>query len=150
MRNAYGRASRNETWDQPRPCLRCGAPRRDSIHSDWETAPYSASLLTTHRVGPEGVSVYGFSFPNIEIVYSAVAGAAAVFARRSSNEILVACPSRSHEDRHPSCSLNSKKGVFYCHACCIGGGVLDLPIVAGLARDRAEAFSYLRDRRLLK
>ena len=27
------------------------------------------------------------------------------------------CPNPLHEDKKPSCSFNSEKGVWYCHSC---------------------------------
>jgi len=37
-----------------------------------------------------------------------------------SAEVNVTCP--FHDDNHPSMSINKEEGVWYCHACRIGGG----------------------------
>lgn len=34
------------------------------------------------------------------------------------------CP--AHEDTHPSASINRQKGLWHCHACGAGGGVIAL------------------------
>ena len=35
----------------------------------------------------------------------------------SNGEGIGRCPNPLHEDRKPSCSFNSEKGVWYCHSC---------------------------------
>lgn len=55
----------------------------------------------------------------------------------------VRCPHASHEDAHPSCDLELFQNVWKCHACGAGGGVADMIIAAGKARDRAEAARWL-------
>lgn len=89
------------------------------------------------------------ALPNIEAVYTAVTGRGPeTFGRRTGAEVLVSCPSPSHPDRHPSCSLNATKGAFYCHACGAKGGILDLPVVGGVAGDRVDSFVFIETRRV--
>jgi hypothetical protein len=88
--------------------------------------------------------------PPIAAVYAAVTGRSiAGVSPRIDGSVVVSCPSERHNDRHPSCAVNVKKNVFYCRSCGVGGGVLDLPIVAGLSRNRRESAQLLRERGLL-
>lgn len=91
------------------------------------------------------------TLPDIRSVYYEVTGFTVPSStRRYTNSITVRCPSKDHFDRSPSCSLDFAKGVYYCHACGRGGGVLDLPIVAGVASDRRQAAAVLRKAGLLR
>ncbi|HEY2476929.1 MAG TPA: CHC2 zinc finger domain-containing protein [Candidatus Cybelea sp.] len=54
------------------------------------------------------------------------------------------CP--SHDDRHPSAIIVGERG-WRCFACGARGGVLDLCIALGFARDRASAARFLEDLR---
>jgi hypothetical protein len=59
------------------------------------------------------------------------------------------CP--IHDDRTASLSVNESKGTFYCFAgsCAIKGGVLDVPVAFGIAKDRKEAAKWLSERGLI-
>jgi hypothetical protein len=58
----------------------------------------------------------------------------------------VRCPVLSHEDRHPSCSLDEVKNRWRCFGCGARGLMLDIVIVAGHAPDRAAAARWLEER----
>ena len=57
-------------------------------------------------------------------------------------EVRVHCPSRDHADEHPSCDLKPEKKCWKCITCGAGGGILDLAVVAGQAKDRATAAQW--------
>ena len=93
------------------------------------------------RLGYSSKSV----MPDIRSVYHEMTGLPVPgCSRASSGSVLVHCPCSDHNDAHPSCSLNFVKGVFYCHSCGRGGGVLDLPVAAGVAENRSGAAVVLR------
>jgi hypothetical protein len=87
---------------------------------------------------------------NIMAVYERV-------AKQSSNGIktrrgiLVKCPTGSHKDGSPSCSLNPTKNTFHSFCCAVpgkpsnGGGILDLVVFAGAAKTRGEAVTWLKE-----
>lgn len=88
--------------------------------------------------------------PDIQAVYATVTGRSfEVVGRRVRAEMVVPCPSPAHPDKHPSCTINACKALFYCHACGAGGGVLDLVVFAGLANSRHDAATFLRERGML-
>ena len=45
-------------------------------------------------------------------------------ARGSGVERMCSCPSPTHEDRKPSCSVHLDSGKWFCHSCGEGGGVV--------------------------
>jgi putative DNA primase/helicase len=80
-------------------------------------------------------------------VYQALGGEPSS-QRRQGREIIVRCLSH-RPDAHASLRLNRESGVWYCDPCGVGGGVLDLVMLAGAATDHSEAARWLRDRQLL-
>jgi 5S rRNA maturation endonuclease (ribonuclease M5) len=58
----------------------------------------------------------------------------------------VRCPSSTHEDTHASCDLDLFENVWKCRTCAAGGGVADVIVAAGKARDRAEAARWLEEK----
>lgn len=89
--------------------------------------------------------------PQIAVVYAEATGhPLEELGRVRGSQTVAPCPAAGHIDRHPSCSINLEKNVFYCHSCGAHGGVLDLWVVAGYAKDRSEAASSLRNRGLMK
>jgi hypothetical protein len=58
----------------------------------------------------------------------------------------VRCPVATHIDRHPSASLNEEKNGWHCWSCQAFGGMLDLVVVAGHAKDHADAAQWLEER----
>jgi hypothetical protein len=85
----------------------------------------------------------------IERAYELVTGASTANARRSGRHVTVRCPDRTHDDARASCDLDVEKNVWCCRTHPggrKGGGRLDLPIIAGLARNRAEAARWLEKR----
>ncbi len=67
-------------------------------------------------------------------------------ARRYGRHLRVTCPDRKHSDSHPSCDLDTSSNTWCCRSCAAGGGVLDLPIAAGLTVDRAHAARWYKQR----
>lgn len=59
---------------------------------------------------------------------------------------LTRCIAPSHDDEHPSMSVDLDAGIYKCHACGVSGGALDAVVLVGLARDRAEAARYAEGR----
>ena len=51
---------------------------------------------------------------------------------KASGVQMIRCPLPGHEDKHPSCSVNTDKGVWKCFACDKGGGYKDLMRELGL------------------
>jgi len=51
------------------------------------------------------------------------------------------CP--VHDDRHPSARVQASGRGWRCHACGAKGGVLDLVVALGRARDRAHAAQWI-------
>lgn len=82
----------------------------------------------------------------IERAYQLVTGASTANARRRGAEVEVQCPDPAHEDVHASCNLNVEKNGWTCRSCHAGGGIFDLPVVAGHARDRAGAARWFEQR----
>jgi hypothetical protein len=76
-------------------------------------------------------------------VYQFVTGLSAT-TNKQSGVYLVRCPVSTHEDRHPSCSLNARSDSWKCFACDGKGGKLKLVIASGKARTNAEAAAYLK------
>jgi hypothetical protein len=88
---------------------------------------------------------------NILAVYERATGLSSNGPRAGRN-ILVHCPTRSHQDKHQSCSLDPQKNAFHSFCCDVpgsrgknGGGILDLIIFAGKSATRGEAARWLRD-----
>lgn len=68
--------------------------------------------------------VEAFRHDNILAVYDQL-----VRGHRSSREhgeVSAQCPVRSHEDLHPSASIQADKGLWFCHRCYVGGSVFDM------------------------
>lgn len=82
-------------------------------------------------------------------IFDACAAATGRVFRRPQRGTVTKCP--LHDDRTASFSVNEDKGVFRCFAgsCAIQGGVLDVPIVFGIAKDRKEAAKWLAERNLI-
>lgn len=38
----------------------------------------------------------------------------------------IVCPLPSHDDKHPSCNVNHREGLWHCHACGEGGDIFSL------------------------
>lgn len=58
----------------------------------------------------------------------------------------VHCPARNHPDNHASCDLDCGKNLWICRSCNAKGGILDLPVAAALAKDRASAARWFEDK----
>jgi len=82
----------------------------------------------------------------IEQAYELVTGASTANAKRRGREVTVQCPDRAHEDAEASCDLDVEKNAWTCRACHAGGGMLDVAIAAGHARDSAEAATWFEER----
>jgi hypothetical protein len=66
---------------------------------------------------------------------------------RGGSAVLVKCVvpvNHKHGDNDPSMKLSLTDNVFQCFACGIGGGIIDLVIAMGVARDRPEISDKLR------
>ena len=82
-------------------------------------------------------------------VFEACAAATGRSFRRPQRGTVTKCP--VHDDRTASLSVNEAKGGFKCFAgsCAVQGGVLDVPIAFGIAKDRKEAAKWLSQRGLI-
>ena len=59
-------------------------------------------------------------------------------SRGSGAERMCSCPSPTHEDRKPSCSVHVESGQWFCHGCEEGGGVVKwLRLTRGLSGPEA-------------
>lgn len=63
-------------------------------------------------------------------------------------ELVIPCPSPDHSDTHPSCWVNSDKGVWICYSCGAGGAVsqilgTDVPDVAPTLNEIDRALAEL-------
>lgn len=59
-------------------------------------------------------------------------------SRGSGAERMCSCPSPTHEDRKPSCSVDLESGKWFCHGCGEGGGVVKwLRLTRGLSGPEA-------------
>jgi hypothetical protein len=67
-----------------------------------------------------------------------------VGALSASEQHRVVCP--YHFEKNPSCDVSISKNAFKCRACPAEGGVLDVVVLAGEARTRAEAITWLASR----
>lgn len=47
-------------------------------------------------------------------------------SQKFGDEYVIPCPNPDHEDDHPSCWVNVKKGLWVCYSCGAGGSVEDL------------------------
>lgn len=63
---------------------------------------------------------------------------------KQSGKYIVRCPVKTHEDKHPSCSLNPRSDSWNCFACEGKGGKLKLIIAAEKARTMPEAAEWLK------
>lgn len=79
---------------------------------------------------------------------SAIAIGSSYFKHQRVNA-LSKCPLPGHNDSSPSFSVNESKGVFHCFGCGAQGGVLDVPVAFGIAKDRKEASKWLSERGLI-
>lgn len=82
-------------------------------------------------------------------VFDACAAATGRSFRRPIRGTQTKCP--LHDDRTASFSIDDKKGVFQCFAgsCAVKGGILDVPVAFGIAKDRSEAAKWLGARGLI-
>ena len=81
----------------------------------------------------------------IERVWFATFGESIGSKKKSGpGQVRVLCP--FHQERNPSCDVSLEKNVFVCRSCGASGGYLDVPILAGNARDRREAAQWLERR----
>lgn len=78
--------------------------------------------------------------------YELVTGASTAEARRTGRQIRVRCPDRTHQDGHASCDLDTSSDTWCCRSCDSSGGLLDLAVVAGHARDQAGAARWYTER----
>jgi len=83
---------------------------------------------------------------SIARAYELVSGASTASAKRIGRHLRVQCPDRSHDDSRASCDLDVQRNVWACRSCSAAGGVLDLAIAAGHARDHAEAAQWFEER----
>ena len=56
----------------------------------------------------------------------------------------VLCP--FHSERIPSCDVHLGKNAFTCRSCGASGGVLDVVVLEGLAKNRGGAMAWLKER----
>ncbi len=68
-----------------------------------------------------------------------------LLAGRTVKAGLTNCCNPAHDDEHPSMSVDEDAGVFNCFACGVQGGVLELAVLLGKGKDKAEAASMLAD-----
>jgi 5S rRNA maturation endonuclease (ribonuclease M5) len=78
-------------------------------------------------------------------VYEAVTGNSTAGQAKGAH-VRVICPSAIHNDSEPSCDLSPAKNSWICRSCEAKGGVVDLPIAAGLAANRVESFTWLKEK----
>jgi hypothetical protein len=81
---------------------------------------------------------------------------ASIFSRASIDDVLrlaqrepvrrnyFRCP--SHADRTPSAHVSKDRRAWYCHGCRANGGVAELILRLGEAKDRASAAQWLEKR----
>lgn len=88
---------------------------------------------------------------NIMAVYERVTGLSSNGPRAGRN-IMVHCPTRSHDDTHQSCSLDPQKNAFHSFCCDVpgtngknGGGILALIVFGGKASSLGEAARWLKE-----
>lgn len=77
-------------------------------------------------------------------IYERLTGNRVGSAGTHGRSILVRCPHRDHEDVHPSCSLQPDKNFYKCFSCKAKGGVFQMVIDAGKAKNNAEAAEWIR------
>lgn len=92
--------------------------------------------LSTHRSIIDGLGIVR--------AYELATGESASAPERG-GQIRVRCPSRDHADEHPSCDLRPDRDAWVCRSCDASGGILDLAIAAGHARDRASAARWYEE-----
>jgi len=62
----------------------------------------------------------------------------------SQGEYVVRCPSKTHEDKTPSCHINTSKNLFHCKGCGVSGSVVDWLMITDEI-DEASAIRYLKE-----
>ena len=81
--------------------------------------------------------------PTVEFAASFIADLERAVMNRSGRqrgeEIKFRCPLEGHEDNIPSASWNMRNHTWYCHACKVGGGALDLAERLGVEKPERSA-----------
>jgi len=62
----------------------------------------------------------------------------------SQGEYVVRCPSKEHEDKTPSCHINTTKNLFHCKGCGVSGSVVDWLMITDDI-DEVTAIRYLKE-----
>jgi DNA primase len=64
---------------------------------------------------------------------------------QSKGQIPISCPVPGHDDDDPSATLTPSLDVWNCHACDVGGSVVDMVMEARRMRDPLEAAEWIAD-----
>lgn len=109
---AYRAAKTVETPSEPDPATWAGLDVSASIPeaepSSWREFGEQVDALVGDK-GPLGL-------------YRELGGKTKKLRMRSGGEVQVSCPLPGHPDNTPSCSINTKTGLWFCNRCYVKGG----------------------------